>query len=179
MRRLACLNAVLILVVLSLFTTSFALAQPPNLSGRWNLSASGMLVTGGMPCTFQGHGDMMQDGNQLSGQAELMLVSGPAECPAEMSANLAGMLDGPSFVGTLDGGQMFGMLNFSGMLGQDGRSLEGNYSVTSGPFMGTTGAWNSALVDGFLIPVLDVAGILLLTVLLAYTGSKLLRRKIA
>ena len=88
-------------------------------------------------------------------------------------------MDGSSFIGTLDGGAMFGMLEFSGLLGKDGRSLEGNYSVTAGPFMGATGAWSSALTDGFLIPALDVIGLLLLSGLLAYTGSKLVRRKTA
>lgn len=181
MRRLICFLAAFLVVALPLLAAAFSATQcpSPNLSGQWTLNASGLLPDGEMPCTFQGNGNMVQDGNHLFGQADLMLVSGPPACPAEMSANLDGMLDGSSFMGTLDGGAMFGVLAFSGMIGPDCRSLEGTYSVSSGPFMGVTGTWSSALANGFLIPVLDGVGLFLLAGLLAYAGVILLRRRTA
>lgn len=158
-----------------------ALAQVPapvDLSGHWSLSATGLLPGQNLPCVFEGSGFMTQSGGQLQGHATLMLVQGPAVCPAEMMAQLSGVLDGLTFFGTLNGGDMFGMLDFQGRVGPDGRSLMGSFTVRSGgPFSGTTGEWSSNLLAIFRIPTLSGIGLALLALLILVASFLVLRRR--
>lgn len=166
-----------------------------NLEGTWDLQASGVLlpqvelkhdtaldrgvVIDPDPCVFEGSGNMTQTGDQLSGQATLMLVSGPTDCPDEMMADIMGEVEGSSFFGMLDGGEMFGGLNFTGTISTDGTSIEGTYDVKpDGPFSNVTdGSWTAALQLSILaIPTLGSWGVTLLAALLALTSLLFLRR---
>lgn len=183
-------RAVLVLLILPMLASP-AFAQA-NLEGTWELQASGVLPPQEIPalnaqgdrgvmiepCVFEGSGNMTQTGDQLSGQATLMLVSGPDNCPSEMMADLTGTVEGTSFFGTLDGGQMFGLLDFQGTIADDGRSMQGSYTVEEGPFTGTTNtSWTAALRLSILdIPTLGTWGVTLLATLLALTSLLFLRR---
>lgn len=158
-----------------------ALAQvptPDDLSGQWTLSATGLLPEQNLPCVFEGSGQMTQNGSQLTGQATLLLVEGPDACPGEMMADLDGSLDGLFFGGTLDGGEMFGVLDFSGQVSQDGRMISGDYTVRDGgPFQGTDGQWSSErLLSVLAIPTLSGSALLVLALLLLGAAFFTLRR---
>lgn len=149
-------------------------------SNRWRAVAAGLEPP--VSDAILRSGDMTQDGDQLTGQATLMLVSGPAECPEEMMADIMGEVEGSSFFGMLDGGEMFGGLNFTGTISQDGQSIQGSYEVKpEGPFSNVTdGAWAAALVesmeDSILeIPTTGVWGLTLLASLLALASLLVLR----
>lgn len=151
-----------------------------DLEGTWALQASGVIPPEEEPCVFEGSGDMAQSGDQLTGQATLLLVSGPAVCPAEMAADIMGEVEGSSFFGMLDGGEQFGGLNFSGAISNDGSSIEGTYSVKpEGPFSDVTdGTWSAAVqqLSVLEIPTLGAWGLAVLTALLALTSLLVLRR---
>ena len=150
----------------------------PDLSGQWTLQATGQLPGEETPCVFQGGGSMTQTGDQVTGQATLMLVSGPAACPAEMMADLSGLVEGSAFFGTLDGGEMFGMLQFQGTIGQEETTLVGTYEVEpEGPFSGTTGTWQAMIAQSILaIPTANAATLTLLAALLAAASLLFLRQ---
>lgn len=169
------------------FTALAQVPPPPDLSGRWTLNATGQLPDENLPCVFEGSGLMSQDGTQLTGQASLMLVSGPAACPAEMMADLTGSLDGSIFTGILDGGDLFGILDFTGQVDPvpavavsplSARTLAGRFTVRpGGPFGGTTGGWSAARILSVLeIPTLTGVGVAALIALLAAASFVLLRR---
>lgn len=185
----------LALAVLILPILAVPASAQPNLDGTWDLQASGVIPPvveevpalnanpdrGVMiePCVFEGSGNLVQDGNQLTGQANLMLISGPAECPDEMMADIMGEVEGSSFFGMLDGGQMFGGLNFNGTISQDGTSIEGTYDVKpEGPFSNVTnGVWTAALQLSILaIPTVGAWGLGLFAAILALTSLLFLRR---
>lgn len=168
------------LVVLLLPTFAWPAFGQPNLEGTWDLQVSGVLPSETDPCVFEGSGEMVQDGDQLTGMATLMLVSGPAACPLEMMADLMGEVEGSSFFGMLDGGQMFGGLNFSGTIAGDGSSIQGTYEVKpEGPFTGVTdGTWSAAVqqqVSVLEIPTVGAWGLMLLAALLALASLLFLR----
>lgn len=155
------------------------LAVMPDLSGNWSLSASSQLPGENEPCVYQGTGQLQQVGSQVTGQATLMLVSGPPACPDEMMANVDGSLDGLLFGGQLDGGQLLGIMDFTGQVSQDGRMISGDNSVPDGqPFQGATGTWMSErLFATIAIPTLTGVGLALLVVLLLSGGLLILRRR--
>lgn len=187
------LRAVLVLLILPMLAS--AASAQVNLEGTWELQASGVIpseqiptlgatlergiVVEPDPCVFEGSGNMTQTGDQLSGQANLTLISGPPECPSEMMADIMGEVEGSSFFGMLDGGEMFGGLNFTGTISQDGQSIQGSYEVKpEGPFSNVTdGAWTAALQLSILnIPTVGAWGLGLLATLLALTSLVFLRR---
>lgn len=164
-----------------------------DLSGTWQLEASGVIPpeitpetgttqdrgTAVDPCIFEGGGTLVQDGESITGQASLTLVSGPPDCPDEMMADVMGSLDGLLFIGMLDGGEMFGGLNFDGTISNDGNSINGTFNVKpGGPFPdGTSGVWTAArsmVVEG--IPTAGTWGLSILAALLALASLVLLRR---
>ncbi len=185
----------LALAVLILPILAVPASAQPNLEGTWELQASGVIppepvpelnadsehgiVIEPDPCVFEGSGNLVQDGDQLTGQATLMLVTGPAECPDEMMADVMGEVEGSSFFGMLDGGEMFGGLNFTGTISQDGQSIVGSYEVKpEGPFSNVTdGAWTAALQLSILaIPTVGAWGLGLFAAILALTSLLFLRR---
>ena len=152
-----------------------------DLEGTWDLQASGVIPPEAEPCVFEGSGEMTQSGDQLAGQATLLLVSGPAVCPAEMAGNIMGQVEGSSLFGMLDGGEQFGGLNFDGTVSNDGSSIEGTYDVKpEGPFSNVTdGTWSAAVqqqVSVLEIPTVGAWGLALLTALLALTSLLVLRQ---
>lgn len=172
------LSAALVVLILPIFAGP-AFGQP-NLEGTWDLQVSGVIPPEVEPCVFEGSGDMVQDGDQLTGQATLLLVSGPTVCPPEMAADIMGEVEGSSFFGMLDGGEQFGGLNFTGTLSNDGSSIEGTYDVKpEGPFSDVTdGTWSAVVqqVSVLEIPTVGAWGLALLTALLALTSLLVLRR---
>jgi len=173
--------AILVLVGISalLSTTVHAGVVPPagDLSGDWSLPTTCTLPTE-EECVFEGGGTLIQDGDQIGGQATLMLVSGPEPpCPAEMMATVMGTLNGLLFVGTLDGGQL-GMLSFSGDVSPDLQMIQGTSRVPDGePFQGTICTWSAARQQAVFIPTLSEAALALLAVLLLGGGLLMLRRR--
>ncbi len=164
------------LALLALLLPAAALAQPAvvDLSGPWGLQATGNLSAGAAPCSFQGAADLVQTGSQISGVAFLNLLSGPDGCPAEMTADVSGVIQGLDFTATLDGGAL-GVLDTSGQAAQDGSSAQGSYLVTQGPFQNVTGDWSLTQASTFAIPTLGGIGLAALIGLLAAAGFLALR----
>lgn len=188
--RVACAVSCLFILVLTVPVR----AQGPDLAGTWEVQASGVLeevdapalragVERGVlqePCVFEGTGDVVQDGSQVTGQVTLTLVSGPPGCPDEMMADLTGSLDGFQFGGVLDGGQLFGALDFVGTVAGDGGSIQGSYTVRpGGPFSNViNGTWSAVVQHSILaIPTLGTWGLLALAALLLLASVRLLRHR--
>lgn len=175
-RRLALAAAFL------LFTVPAAHGQepPPDLTGQWLLGTTVQLSGEASPCVFEGIADIAQQGTQLSGTARLSLVSGPAACPAVMTAELSGAVeDGEvvSLTGML-GGQL-GTVDFTGTLSPNPGG-GGDFTVTSGPFQGEEGTWTAQLVQSAAqIPTLVPLGLALLALALVAAGTLFLRRRAA
>lgn len=176
-------TALILLGIVALAPTVLhaGLAPPASdVSGPWQFSSSCNLPGEEAPCIYQGSGNLSQDGNSVSGDATLMLISGPVNCPTEMMASVMGTLSGLSFFGDLDGGQLLGMLDFDGAVSPDGGSMEGTSSAPEGePFEGVTCEWSAiqeVLFDP-AIPTLDEVGLVLLTILLLGGGLLVLRRR--
>lgn len=152
-----------------------------DVGGTWDLQASAVIPPESDPCVFEGSADVVQDGSVLSGQATLLLVSGPTPpCPPEMMADLDGNVDGDSIFGTLDGGAMFGLLSLQGSVSDDGQSIQGSFLVEEGPFGGVTGTWSAVVQQEVpttpAIPAAGAWGLGLLTALLALASLLILRR---
>ncbi len=163
-----------------LFFSPAAFSQAaPDLSGEWTLTSSGLLHGENVPCQFTGGGLMAQRGDDLAGQATLTRVSGPASCPAEMMADMRATVDGQGVYGSLDGGQLFGVLQFSGSVDAESRQLSGSYTVDpGGPYGRATGDFHAAWSNGFAdVPGLNIIGFLLLAGILSYAGASTLRRQ--
>lgn len=152
-----------------------------NLTGSWEMQATGQIPDENMPCNFTGTANVVQSGNGLSGTADLMLTSGPPACPQEMMANIGGTVSGGGAapevaMGALMGGQL-GTAQFSGNVRGDGNQVGGTYAVDSGPFMGTSGTWNSLRHAVAAIPTLAGVALILLAVLLLAGGYFMGRRQ--
>ncbi len=148
-------------------------------------------------CFFSGTAVVSsQQGSNFSGNASLTLDSGAGGCPAELFANIQGTVSGNTIeMAMLMGGDL-GDGTFSGTIssqtqaqtgGQSqtkaaqaappGRSINGNFAIQAGPFMGVSGGWAGALrssLEG--IPTLGNLGLLALALLLAGVGWAALAR---
>jgi hypothetical protein len=174
--------AILTLVGISalLPTTVDAGILPPagDISGDWTLPTTCTLPPGDEDCVFEGSASLLQDGNQIGGQATLMLVSGPDSCPSEMMATVMGTLSGLDLFGTLDGGQLLGILNFNGGASPDLQMIQGTSMAPDGqPFAGTTCDWDAQRQEAVFIPTLSGVGLALLVALLLGGGLLMLRRR--
>jgi hypothetical protein len=173
--------AILTLVGISalLPTTVDAGLLPPagDISGDWTLPTTCTLPNEDV-CVYEGSASLLQDGNDIGGQATLMLVSGPDTCPTEMMATVMGTLSGLDLFGSLDGGQLLGILNFNGGATPDLQMIQGTSMAPDGqPFAGTTCVWAAQPQEAVLIPTLSGVGLVLLVVLLLGGGLLMLRRR--
>lgn len=135
------------------------------------------------PCLYSGTVVASQDGNQWTGPAELSLVSGPAECPAEMIGDLTGTLseaDGVILIdGFIDGADPTGHSTFAGTISPNPGG-DGNFAVDEGSFAGTAGTWIAQLQHSAEeIPELTPVGLAILTLLLLAAGAWVLSRQAA
>lgn len=164
-RRLALLAAAALLVAAPAL-------HAQDLSGSWLMDMSADVPEAAEPCLYSGDCEMSQDGNQLTGTVDLMLVSGPEDCPAEMTAALAGSVDGDDVFGTLSGAD--GQADFAG---SRANSFVGSFQATEGPFAGSSGEWVAVrpLVHVTEIPTLTGAGLTLLVLALLAGGAWVLR----
>lgn len=184
MRRAYSVPLFVLVATLVAVPTVAQVAGPPNLAGTWVISASGQLPNENVPCEFEGTGNVTQDGGQVGGPVTLTLVSGPEACPAEMMADLTGTIEGSSFFGLLDGGDLFGLAQFDGTIGNDGQSLMGTFSVIPREtpalemqFEGTTGTWTSRFATVLQIPTLSAAALALLALILIVASLYVMRRR--
>jgi hypothetical protein len=149
-------------------------AQDDDLSGSWLMDMSADVPEAVEPCIYSGDCEMSQDGNQLTGTVDLMLVSGPEDCPAEMTAALGGNVDGDDVSGTLSGAD--GEADFTG---SRANSFVGTFQATEGAFAGSDGEWVAVrpLVHVTEIPTLAGAGLTLLVLALLGAGGWVLRSR--
>lgn len=171
-------------VALLLATSGIAAAQVPDFSGTWELTSQLTIPAQtpqlGAPCDFEGSAVITQDGSDLGGTADLTLVSGPMECPAQMSAEVSGTVGpqgGVMLGGSLLGGNL-GTAFFDGT-GDPQAGLGGTAAVETGPFGGANGTWAAVLGRPSIleIPTLTAFGLVLLIGLLAVSALYLVRRR--
>ena len=181
------LLAAVSLVVVSLATAPSLRAQgAQDLSGAWDMEMTANLPqqevaqqTFGQQalpqqaadCTYVGDCQMDQDGNDLSGTVDLTLVSGPEDCPEEMTTALDGSVAGDAVAGTLNGPQ--GTAEF---VGSEDNSFSGTFEAIQGPLTGSTGEW-LAQRQTLAIPALSGVGLTLLVLALLAGGAWMLRRE--
>lgn len=177
-------------------------AQILDLTGTWNLEVEAHLPQEDPPppelagasakpapkggvaapdCVYSGSVAASQTGSQWTGPAELTLVSGEAECPAEMIGDLTGTLseEGETIFidGFIDGGNPGGNATFSGTISPNPGG-SGTMVVDEGTFAGSSGDWSAVLLQSVLeIPELTPAGLAVLTLLLLAAGAWLLGRQ--
>jgi hypothetical protein len=153
----------------------------PDISGTWNLETDSSLGgdEGGPVCSFAGTALISQQGAELSGSSHLSLVSGGAECPGSMQADLTGEVQGSEIqMGMLFGGGAFGTAEFNGTVGAERGTAGGTFDVQQGPFAGAGGTWSAVRGESVLaIPSLTGVGIALLVALLAVSAAVVLRRR--
>lgn len=154
-----------------------ALAPAGDISGDWTLPTTCTLPTDDV-CVYDGGGTLNQDGAQVGGTATLRLVNGPDACPMELMGSVMGTLEGLTFMGTIDGGNL-GTLNFSAQVSDDLQMMSGTSMIPDGqPFQGTTCTWSAQLRLGvFAIPTLGEGALALLALLLLGGGLVMLRRR--
>lgn len=160
-----------LLIVAALLAAAPSL-QAQDLSGSWLMNMSADVPEAAEPCIYNGDCEMSQDGSQLTGTVDLVLVSGPEDCPAEMTAALGGNVDGDDVFGTLSGAD--GQADFAG---SRANSFVGTFQATEGPFAGSEGEWVAVrpLVHVTEIPTLTGAGLTLLVLALLAGGAWVLR----
>jgi hypothetical protein len=157
--------------------------DPPlaDLTGTWDVESQSFLEQapeGNGVCDFVGNAQVVQQpAGDFSGNSTLNLVSGPAGCPATLSADLSGAVSGLNIsMAMLMGGQL-GTAFFSGQIAEDGRTVSGDHVVESGPFAGVGGTFNAVLGQSVLeIPTLTGIGLALLALLLLALGVRYLGR---
>jgi hypothetical protein len=157
---------------------------PADVAGIWDLHAETGVPNpdgGGVPpiCEFEGTAQISQDGSTISGSAALALIDGPADCPMELSATVAGNVAGDTVeMGLLMGGNL-GTASFSGSPGDFPDTLQGPVDVDSGPFAGVAGFWDATrgAAPGLDIPTLGTVGLAVLVGLLLAAATMLLRRR--
>ncbi len=154
-----------------------------SLEGTWTLEVTSNLPKSEQTCTFWGTAALTPaiDGeHDLSGPAELALVTGPQGCPASLSGTCGVDVtiseEGVTVSGEIDGGEAFGLATFSGLVVGDPTGT-GTMQVTAGPFAGAGGTWTAGLA-GVAIPALGAAGLAALMLALAAGGLLLLRRRV-
>jgi len=187
------------LVAAALLVLAFGVAAPASaqvdFSGTWSLDVetSEPVPVGAStpaldtklvmdPCVYSGTVVLTQVGDAVSGPAELVLVSGPASCPAEMTGMLMGTLSsdgmgGFLIDGTIEGSDPTGTTSFSGTISPNPGG-NGDLTVTKGDFAGTGGTWSAVLQQFVLeVPTLGPIGLGLLTLLLLGAGAWILARQ--
>lgn len=172
MNRLS-IPALILSVLLVAAPAAFALDGNPDVGGTWRLNASTLLSGEEVPCEYQGDLPLTQEGDSWNGPADLMLLSGPAACPGEMTGDLTGMLS-PSdqvgvtdITGTISGADPEGKASFTGIISvgappqvdgapdrpasagveptaDDSLQGGGSLSVDQGLYMGVGGTWSAA-----------------------------------
>lgn len=159
-----------------LFAIALLAAAPAlhaqDLSGEWLMDTNANIPDEAEPCVYSGACLMEHTGNDLTGTVDLSLVSGPADCPAEMTAALFGVVDGDDVFGTLEGPA--GEATFEG---SRANSFVGSFVATEGDFTASTGDWLAVrpLVHVTEIPTLSGAGLTLLVLALLAGGAWVLR----
>ena len=151
-----------------------AAAQPlaaQDLSGGWNMQTNAGLPEVNEPCVYAGDCQMQQDGNAVTGTVDLVLVSGPVDCPPEMTATLDGSRDGDDVFGTLSS-PVFGEASFAG---SPTNSFAGTFEAVEGPFAGSDGDWLAVRPSVLEIPTLTALGLILLVSALLAAGGWVLR----
>jgi len=172
-----CRRPLLLVAAVLLFGVGNALALS-DLTGNWSLQTTVQLPDEGGTCEYSGQASITQAGGAISGFADLLLVSGPGPCPAEMSANLSGVLAGsiPYVVnGTLSG--PLGETAFTGSLTPNPGG-GGTFDVRQGGFAGSAGTWSAQLLRA-AIPSLAPISLTILTLLLLASGTWILSRQTA
>ncbi len=164
------------ILFLVLLTASLVALAPQvsaqDLSGAWNMDTTAELPEEASPCIYSGDCQMQQDGSSLSGTVVLGLVSGPADCPPEMTATIEGTVEGDSVFGTLLGGQL-GTASFQG---SRTNSFTGTFLTSpEGPFAGGDGTWLAVRPSVLEIPTASATGLILLVLMLLAGGTWLLR----
>ncbi|MGD2113569.1 MAG: hypothetical protein PVG07_00845 [Acidobacteriota bacterium] len=185
--------AAAILIAVVLVVAPWAAAQTPStdLTGTYDMQATVELPsmetpaaqTKGlaMPCQYEGTADIVDENGDLSGTVDLMLVTGPEGCPADMTGTLNGSGDPGTtdilVMGTIGG--TLGMLTFNGSLTPNPGG-GGTFSVTQGGFVGAVGSWAAQRFESiFEIPTLTAVGLTLLTLLVLGAGYFILRHAAA
>ena len=156
-------------------------AQQPDLTGLWRLTTTVQLETveGQLPCVFEGSTKIVQNGTELTGLADLQLLSGPDACPAEMNGDLSGFVEtGGNGIGTFVAGNISGPLGLAFFQGQLSSANEaaGSMAVEQGDFAGQGGTWSAGLLGSLDIPTLTPLGLTVLILGLLAVGALLLRR---
>ena len=143
-----------------------------DISGSWLMETTVNLPDSTEPCVYGGDCEMTQVGDQLSGTVDLALVSGPAECPPEMTASLDGQVEGDAVFGTLEGPQ-----GQAGFQGSRANSFIGSFLAEDGDFEGSEGEWLAVRPSVLDIPTLSAAGFILLVLALLAAGAWVFRTR--
>ncbi|HYL05899.1 MAG TPA: hypothetical protein VE075_07655 [Thermoanaerobaculia bacterium] len=163
-----------------------ARAQGLDVTGSWSVRIQTTVSIGvGRPvpltCGFQGTTTVNQAGSRFSGEIDVNQASGPGSCPSAMSATLTGDVTGNQVsMGAVMGNPSFGAASFTGTLTSavaPGSTMSGTFTVTGGPFTGTSGTWNATkLAAVAAVPALGGWGLALLAAVLLGCSLWLLRR---
>jgi hypothetical protein len=179
-----------LLLPLLLLPAPAAQAQSLDVTGSWSIqmltSRPTALAAVVSSCGFQGTANVAQTGSQFAGDAAVDLTSGGLTCPPTMTANLTGNVTGNTVsMGMAMGGGSFGTAVFSGTVltaaaRGAGTNMGGTFSVTGGPFSGTSGTW-SAIQQAPIaaVPALGAKGLAALALLLLATALWFLLRRSA
>jgi hypothetical protein len=145
-------------------------AAAQDLSGAWDMETTALLPGAEEPCVFSGACEMQEAESELTGTVELMLISGPEGCPAEMLADLSGFVDGDEVGGVLMGGQL-GEATFAG---ERTASFTGDFTAEDGPYAGSTGSWFAVRPPDLPVTAIPTAtGLGLALLVLALLGAGL------
>jgi hypothetical protein len=179
-----------LLLLLLLLPAPAAQAQSLDVTGPWSIQmqtvAAEKAAAVVIGCGFQGTADVVQTGSQFTGDAAVNLSSGGMTCPPFMSASLSGNVTGNTVsMGMAMGGGTFGTANFTGTVSTApargaGTTMTGTFTVTGGPFSGTTGTWNGTQQAPIAaVPALGAKGLAALALLLLATALWFLLRRSA
>jgi hypothetical protein len=162
-------------LILLLFVAGLIALAPPlfaqDLNGSWAMETNAGLPEENTPCVYSGDCQMQQTGGEVTGTVDLVLVSGPEGCPAEMTATVEGSLDGEEIFGTLFS-PVFGQASVSGA---PTNSWAGTFTVEQGDFTGSSGDWLAQRLTVLEIPTLTALGLTLLVLALLLGGAWVLR----
>jgi hypothetical protein len=181
-------------VILLFFIITMVPAQPvpPSVAGSWSMTATVLPPSGDVQvgsCLYTGTASVTQAGSEFTGTASLTLVSGASPCPAEMSADISGAVQGTAISGQLSS-SILGTAAFTGTIGSianakgvkihaqvgsPGSTITGTTTVTGGPFASGYATWSAAMAAGEAIPTLNEWVLLLLALLLMGAGLFFLR----
>lgn len=173
---------VLLLLAPLLFATA-SVAQ--DLTGTWSLQASATLPVGegtpGDDCFFEGSANVVQDGIDIGGTAQLELTDGVPGCPGTLMADITAFFIDEAAIGVSGdlSDPQFGLASFAGEFVDDG-ILEGGYSVQQGPFTGAGGSFLATrqnVVPAVAIPTLTPWMLSILALFLAVAAVAFLLRR--